>query len=137
MAGTAQGGQRRDLNATVRALRAIDLIADGYTYAEAAAAVGYGSSGACWHAVDREIQRDRAARVEHLRHFARNRLRRLRRVYMPKALAGDGWSADRVVRFDEREAALMGLDAGRDGADAGPPQVKVIRRGGSNGGSGS
>lgn len=130
MAGKAQG-IKRDPNAAARAWQAFDLICAGYTYAEAAHIAGYASSGACWNAVQREMGRVAVEKTDNLRKMHVRRLQRLRKVFMPKAEAGDGWSADRVLRFDEREAALMGLDAVRDELlAAGEPQVKLIRRGG-------
>lgn len=108
--GPTQGVQRRDVNAAARAFTAFDLICAGYTYEEAAQAAGYGNRGTCWHAVQREMARMADEKAENLRKQHQRRLQRLRKVYMPKAESGDGWSADRIIRFDEREAHLLGLD---------------------------
>lgn len=110
MDGKTHRVKRHDVNAALRATQAVDLIAAGYTYAEAAPIAGYASSGACWNAVHRELDRTRFEHADDYRKMHVRRLQRLRKVYMPKAEAGDGWSADRIVRFDEREAQLLGLD---------------------------
>lgn len=100
----------RDANAAARAFAAFDLICAGYTYEEAAHEAGYASRSSCWTAVQRELARMAFEKTEDYRKMHVRRLQRLRRVYMPKAESGDGWSADRVLRFDEREAALLGID---------------------------
>lgn len=118
----SKGVPRRDVNAALRALQAIDLIAAGSTYAEAAVACGYGSKGACHDAVQRELNRVVIEHVETLRKLHLRRLQQLRKVYLPKALAGDGWSHDRVLHEDEREALLMGMN--RQPAETGNQSVR-------------
>lgn len=117
---------KRDVNAAARAFQAFDLLCDGYTYEEAAHDAGYASRGACWNAVQREMQRMQIEKTENLRKMHMRRLQRLRKVYMPKAEAGDGYSADRVLRFDEREAALMGIDVAKDEAGGVPVRREYI-----------
>lgn len=101
----------RDVNAAVRAITALDLAIAGHDYEHIAAAAGYGSRGAAYKAIQRELQRRIDPRVDTLRSLHLARLARLRTVYYPKAMGGDGWSMDRVLKIDEREALLMGLDA--------------------------
>lgn len=120
----------RDVNAAVRALRALDLYIEGHGWQFVADSAGYASRGAAYNAVMRELDRQFDVRVDRLRKVHQMRLNRLRTVYLPRALDGEGWSADRVLAFDEREARLMGLDMTHDDTPAGPAQIKVIRRGG-------
>ena len=48
-------------------------------------------------------------------------------VYLPRALKGDGWSADRVLKFMERRARMYGLDMDRGEAlQAMPYQKRII-----------
>lgn len=108
----------RDVNAAARALHALDLAIAGHDWQSIADVAGYASKGAAHNAVQRELDRRLAAKVDTLRDIQHARLMRLIQVYYPKAIGGDGWSADRVVRFDERDAQLMGLDKPKVDADA-------------------
>lgn len=121
MASRARGGknatqgvqpyQRRDVNAAARALTALDLAIAGHDWQSVAELSGYGNRGSAYRAVQRELERRIDERVDKLRTLQLARIMRLRTVYYPKAMEGDGWSMDRCLRLDERESALMGLDA--------------------------
>lgn len=100
----------RDVNAAVRVITALDLAIAGHDWQSIATSAGYASKGAAFNAVQRELERRIAPRIDTLRQMHYQRLQAFRQVYVPKALAGDGWSFDRCLRMDEREAALFGLD---------------------------
>jgi len=114
-----------DVEAAARALAALDLAIAGNDWQTVADQAGYASRGAAYNAVQRELKRRIDCRVDALRTLQLARLGRLRTVYYPKAMGGDGWSMDRVLRLDEREIALMGLDAVRDAAPALPTIIEV------------
>lgn len=106
-----QRAQRRDVCAAARVITALELAVAGHDWQTVADLSGYGNRGTAYKAVQRELERRIDQRVDALRALHLARLGRLRTVYFPKAMAGDGWSCDRVLRIDEREAHLMGLDA--------------------------
>lgn len=120
------GVQRRDVNAANRAVAALDLAIAGHDWDSIAKQAGYASRGSAYNAVQRELERRIDSRVDALRTLALARIMRLRTIYFPKALDGDGWSMDRCLRLDEREAALMGLDARPDVAAAAMLYTKRI-----------
>ena len=62
-----QGIQKRDVNATHRAVQAVQLRAQKVGYQEIAQRCGYGSAGAAHKAVMRELQRIVVSNVEELR----------------------------------------------------------------------
>lgn len=104
----------RDVNAGARAAVALALALEGHTYQTIANQAGYASKGAAFNAVQRELQRTLQPAAEAVRRMEVQRLDGLLTVYLPKAMAGDGWSFDRVLRLMERRAGLLGLDAKHD-----------------------
>lgn len=123
--GATQRVQRRDVNAAARVVTALDLAIAGHDWETIAHQSGFGNRGTAYKAVQRELERRIDERVDALRALQLARLGRLRTVYYPKAMAGDGWSMDRVLRLDERESALMGLDATRDAAPTAPTIIEI------------
>lgn len=115
----------RDVDAASRVIKALDAAIAGHDWQTVADLSGYASKGAAYNAVQRELDRIISKDVETLRTLQHARMMRLVSVYYPKAMGGDGWSADRVVRFDERDAQLMGLDTPK--ADANAAQTNVRR----------
>lgn len=117
--------QLRDINAATRVITALDLAIAGNDWETIANEAGYGSRGAAHKAVMRELSRRIDARADTLRTMQLARIGRYRTVYYPKAMAGDGWSLDRCLRIDERESALMGLDAIRGNAPSTPAVIEI------------
>lgn len=113
----------RDINAGLRAAQALNLRKLGLTYDAIAQQVGYGSRGAAYTAVQRELARTLQEPADELRKLEAQRLDDLYRAMIPKALKGDGWSVDRCLRIMERRAALLGLDIR---ADASAQQAQMI-----------
>lgn len=99
----------RDVNAGARAAMALQLALEGHTYDEIARRVGYASKSGAFGAVQRELKRMLRHPAEELRQLEVARLDGLLTVYLPKAMSGDGWSMDRVLRIMERRDALLGL----------------------------
>lgn len=107
-----QGGKTtRDVNAAVRAIQALDLAIEGHDWQTIASRAGYASRGAAFNAVQRELDRTITKKAAAYRDLHLARYGKYRTVYYPKAMKGDGWSLDRCLRIDEREASLLGLDA--------------------------
>lgn len=101
----------RDVNAATRVLAALQLRREGHGWAVVAAQSGYAGPGPAHRAVQRELNRQIIVNVEDYRREQLDQLDQLQTVYWPKAMSGDGWSFDRVLRLMERRAALLGLDA--------------------------
>jgi hypothetical protein len=116
MTAASKRPTRKDVNAAVRATNALTMRKLGYTYDKIAEQCGYRERGAAYHAVQRELQRTIAPVAEDVRELELARLDDLLTVYFSKAMKGDGWSMDRVLRIMERRAAFLGLDEKKDDA---------------------
>jgi hypothetical protein len=108
--------KQQQLDASVKALKALQLRKLGYTYDKITEVCGYSNRGAAFHAVHRELKRTIAPVAEDVRELELARLDDLLTVYFSKAMKGDGWSMDRVLRIMERRAAFLGLDEKKDDA---------------------
>lgn len=110
-------GKRRtthhNVEAALHVAQALQLRLNGYTYQRIAqnTDLGYRSRAAAFNAIQRELQRQIAPVAEQVREVELLRLDQLLTVFYAKALKGDGWSMDRVLRIMERRAAYLGLDA--------------------------
>lgn len=120
-----QAVKNRDVGAAARVITALDLAIAGNDWLTIAQQASYASPGAAYNAVQRELKRRIDVRVDALRTLHLARLGRLRTIYYPKAMAGDGWSLDRVLRIDERESQLMGLDVVHEHAPTPPTIIEV------------
>lgn len=116
---------RHDVNAAVRAGKALSMRQLGYTYARIAEQCGYKDRGAAFHAVQRELKRTITPVAEDVRELELTRLDQLLTVFYAKALKGDGWAMDRVLRIMERRTAYLGLDTVQTGATLTPLIVEV------------
>jgi hypothetical protein len=121
----SQGIKTRDPNAAMRAKTALDLFLAGHRWKAVADGAGYASEGAAYNAVQRELQRTLQPVADEVRIAETLRLDTLLTVYWPKALSGDGWSFDRVLRLMERRASLLGLDAVRESQQPMPTIIEV------------
>lgn len=116
-----QGVERRDVNASKRVIIALDLFALGLTYDEIAARAGYRSRGACYDAIQRELQRCIYDKVDEARKLQCFQLDRLHQSLWPHAVGGidedgntipiDDAAVKHVLDIMERRAKLLGLDA--------------------------
>lgn len=103
----------RDPNAAGRAIEAMNLAIQGLPYDEVARRAGYGSRGAAFKAVQRELQRTLQHQGDELRAIEIARLDTLLAAMMPKAISGDDdstWFVDRCLAIAERRAKLCGID---------------------------
>lgn len=116
---------RHDVNAAVRAGKALSMRQLGYTYERIAEQCGYKDRGAAFHAVQRELKRTITPIAEDVRELELTRLDQLLTVFYAKALKGDGWAMDRVLRIMERRTAYLGLDTVQTGATLTPLIVEV------------
>ena len=101
----------RDINRAQRILLAQQLRIEGYEWEEIALRIGLkGGRGAAYNLVNNALIQALREGDKAMRELENQRLDALHRVYWPKAIDGDGWSHDRIVRQMERRAALNGLD---------------------------
>lgn len=102
----------RDINRAQRITLATKMRIEGHEWETIAAVCGIrGGKGAAYNLVNEALKIERREATEELRTLEALRLNALLAVYYPKALEGDGWSLDRVLRIMERRAQLLGLDA--------------------------
>lgn len=102
----------RDVNRAQRILLAQQLRIEGYEWEEIAARIGIrGGKGAAYNLVNNALIQALREGDKAMRELENQRLDALHRAYWGKALGGDGWSHDRILRQMERRAALNGLDA--------------------------
>lgn len=99
-----------DVNVHMRGAQALQLLISGATYEQIANLVGLSNRGAAYKACQRELTRYMSPKVEEARAVELARMDALLRVFMPKALKGDGWSCDRVLRISQRIGQLHGMD---------------------------
>lgn len=114
----------RDIVRAERVQMAVQLRKQGASWQEIATACGIrGGKGAAYHLVNAALKgalrEDRVAAAE----LEAQRMDDLLTVYYPRAMSGDGWSFDRVLRLMERRAQLLGLDARGDAQTA---QVLIV-----------
>lgn len=117
----------RDINRAMRVQMAVEMRLKGCPWEEIALTCGLkGGKGAAFNLVNQALQRTLREPCEELRTLEALRLDALLTVYWPKAMAGDGWSFDRVLRLMERRALLLGLDIRPDEVLAQQPYNKTI-----------
>lgn len=109
-------GKHRKGNVAVPAAEkramAIELRRTGMTFDAIAVTVGFANRGAAFKAVQsglREMLVDAGA--EELRSLEAERLDELQRSRWEKAINGDDFALDRVLKIMKRRAELLGLDA--------------------------
>lgn len=102
----------RDINRALRILEAQRLRVAGLEWDEIATQLGIrGGKGAAYNLVNNALIQALREGDKAMRELENRRLDALHRVYWPKALAGDGWSHDRILRQMEHRANLNKLRA--------------------------
>lgn len=108
----------RDVNAATRATHAIKLRAQKMQLTDIAAQCGYASAGACYNAIQRELQRTVVENIEDLRREEALILDKLHERCMEAAMdqsnRGFLFAVDRVIAIRERFAKLYGLDVAKE-----------------------
>jgi hypothetical protein len=123
--------QRRDVNAGLRVAKALELRAKKTRLVDIAAQCGYASAGACYNAMQRELQRIIVENVEELRREEADGLDKLEAECW-KRLEEEGFekaklfAVDRILMIKDRRAKLMGLDKRPDELVAQSNYVKKI-----------
>jgi DNA-binding transcriptional MerR regulator len=92
-----------------RRLRALELRAAGYSYAQIAQMLGYRSKAGAWDAVHRAIRAIEREEAEHLLAIELARLDTAQRAIWEKVLAGDVSAVRALVAIIQTRAKLLGL----------------------------
>jgi len=92
-----------------RRLRALELRAAGYSYAQIAQMLGYRSKAGAWDAVHRAIASREREDAKHLLAIELERLDTAQRAIWEKVLAGDVPAVRAVVSIIQTRAKLLGL----------------------------
>src|SRR4051812_3272548 len=94
-----------------KAQAALRLRRAGVPFEDIAERVGYRDRRSAQRAVERELESHSAEDAHVVRAMEVERLDALLFAMWRKAINGDGWSVDRVLRIMERRSRLQGLDA--------------------------
>jgi hypothetical protein len=120
---------RKTVAAAEKRRQAVELRKAGATFEEIAQAVGYGSKGAAYRAVETELRNAVREPVRELIELETARLDLMLRALWPSVARGQLGAIDRALRVAERRARLLGLDAAQavtvSGPDGGPVEVDV------------
>ncbi|MEV5429260.1 hypothetical protein [Streptomyces sp. NPDC052701] len=101
----------RKLAEDARQVKALELAAEGKTYSEIAAALGYSDKSGARKLVQRALAARADPSAAQLRVIEGVRLDMLLRAVWPHAMKGETESVREAVRISERRAKLFGLDA--------------------------
>lgn len=107
--------QNKDNQFAIRAFerqrQALELRKAGVSFEIIADRVGYKDASGAYRAVRAALKKTLQEPADELRMTEVARLDQMLLGLWPKAIKGDTWSVDRVLRIMERRAALLGLDA--------------------------
>ena len=92
-----------------RRLRALELRAAGYSYAQIAQMLGYRCKAAAWYAVHQAIQSVEREEAKHLLAIELERLDTAQRAIWDKVQAGDVSAVRALVSIVQTRARLLGL----------------------------
>lgn len=109
MSGESTTSPRR-IEAAEKRRRALQLRKAGATFDQIAEQVGYDNRGNACRAIQQELADLPKEDAVELRDLELARLDSLLTAMWPKAMNGNGWAVDRVLRIMERRARLAGLD---------------------------
>lgn len=90
--------------------KALAMRRAGVSYPDIARALGYADRKSAQRAVTAELEAQPGDDVQIVRKMEVERLDGLLFAMWRKAMNGDGWSVDRVLRIMERRSRLLGLD---------------------------
>jgi len=99
------------LRANERQRQALELRKSGVSFEVIAKKVGYKDASGAYRAVQTALKKTLQEPADELRAIEVERLDQMLLGLWPKAVKGDTWSVDRVIRIMERRATLLGLDA--------------------------
>lgn len=112
MAGRGEHkASERLIESAERQRKALELRKSGLDYRSIAERLGYSSVAGVYKAVQVALKKTLQEPADELRAIEVERLDRMLLGLWPKAIKGDTWAVDRVLKIMERRATLLGLDA--------------------------
>lgn len=102
---------RRAVTAALRSARAVELRAQGYSFAQIAKELGYATPYSAWRAVHNALQKLPVKHVETYRRLEIERTEMALRAIYPKVLQGDLHAVRRWTELIELECRILGLFA--------------------------
>lgn len=123
-----QQSHHADLNARRREKLALELRMAGQDFDSIAQQCGYAGKQGAHAAYQRALRAIPAAAADEARRLECARMDALLTTYWPKAMGGDGWSCDRVLRISERRARLLGLDLAAESTPTAPVVFEITER---------
>ena len=107
-------GRHRNLAlAAARRVKAVELKAAGYTYAQVADELGYTSRGTAYNIVTKALREQTAEAVADLRDLENVRLDALQLTLWDAAMTGDIKAAVAIVKIVKARVHLNGLEVGQ------------------------
>ena len=103
------GRHRNRALASARRARAVELVAQGYTYQQAADELGYANRGTVCHIVSDALTARQVEAVDDLRFLERERLDALQVALWDKAMNGDIRAAQSILGIIMARSRLLGL----------------------------
>jgi len=107
-------GRHRNLAlAAARRVKAVELKAAGYTYAQVANELGYTSRGTAYNVVAKALKEQTAEAVADLRQLENSRLDAMQLALWDAAMAGDIKAVVAIVKIVKARVHLNGLELGQ------------------------
>ena len=107
-------GRHRNLAlAAARRVKAVELKAAGYTYAQVANELGYTSRGTAYNIVTNALREQTAEAVADLRELENSRLDALQLALWDAAMTGDIKAAVAILKIVKARIHLNGLEVGK------------------------
>lgn len=107
------------LRSTLNEARALELRLEGWSYTEIAAELGIAPVTAQRYVKEalNEVSFERSERAAELRDLITMRNDAMIQAILPKALGGDLYSVDRIVKLQEQQAKLNGAEVRQEGGN--------------------
>jgi hypothetical protein len=120
-------GRHRNLAlASARRVRAVELKAAGFTYAQVANQLGYTSRGTAFNVVAKALREQTAEAVSDLRDLENARLDALQAALWDAAMTGDVRAVTTIVQIVQARVHLNGLEPVRDGVGGLPQKPRTV-----------
>ena len=104
-------GKKNRALATERQRQALELHKAGFGYQAIADRLGYSGPSGAYAAIQSALRKTLQGPADELRKMEGERLDAMQVRLWPRAIKGDLWAIDRVLKIMDRRARLFGLDA--------------------------
>ena len=103
--------KEKRIKAHARHIAALNLRAEGMSYAAIAERLGYASKSGAHKAVSRALERTTKEASDAVRNYELQRLDKMMSAIWDKAMSGDTKSINTILRIMDRRSKLLGLDS--------------------------